>query len=126
MAYVCVPCGRYFSSQQALQQHLDSPAHEFDCDDCDRSFKSQHALQQHLDSPAHCYNCGECGRSFKSQHALQQHLDSSAHIPKDINNYVGIPRAEVNPVFVTACRLRFTRPTANSLSKQVKTNLEEV
>lgn len=99
MAHGCVPCDRYFNSHQALQQHLDSPAHDF--------------------------HRGECDRSFRSQHALQQHLDSPAHIPKAINNYPGIPRSEVTTVFATAYRLRFTQPTANSLSKQVKTNLEE-
>ncbi|CZT13841.1 uncharacterized protein RAG0_17333 [Rhynchosporium agropyri] len=99
MAHGCDPCDRYFSSQQALQQHLDSPAHDFDCDECDRS--------------------------FNSQQALQQHLNSSAHIPKDLISYHGVPRAEVAPVFATACRLRFIRPTADSLTKQVKTNLEE-
>lgn len=33
--------------------------------------------------------------------------------------------SKVAPVFATACRLRFTQPTANSLSRQLKTNLEE-
>lgn len=99
MAYGCVPCDRYFSSHQALQQHLDSPAHEFDCDECDKSFQSQHALQQHLDSPA--------------------------HIPKARKCYPGIPRSEVTPVFAAACRLCFQQPTVDSLSRQVKTKLEE-
>ncbi|KAL5325413.1 hypothetical protein ACEPPN_006538 [Leptodophora sp. 'Broadleaf-Isolate-01'] len=121
----CDECGRTFTNQHALQQHLESPAHTFDCEECDRIFKSQEALQQHQDSPAHVFGCNECDRSFKNQHALQQHLDSSSHIPKALNSYSGIPRAEVAPVFATACRLRFTQPTATSLSKQVKTNLEE-
>jgi len=30
---------RYFGSQQALQPHLDSLAHNFECDECDRSGK---------------------------------------------------------------------------------------
>ncbi|KAG9230854.1 hypothetical protein BJ875DRAFT_138783 [Amylocarpus encephaloides] len=121
----CEECDKSFKSQHALQQHLGSSAHNFDCDECDKSFKSQHALQQHLGSSAHNFDCDECDKSFKIQHALQQHLDSPAHTTKALNNYPGIPRSEVASVFATACRLRFTQPTANSLSRQLKTNLEE-
>src|SRR4051794_9039566 len=55
MLHYCQNCDRTFGSQQALQQHRNSPAHVpvYGCDDCKRSFGSQHALQHHLDSPAH-------------------------------------------------------------------------
>lgn len=79
MFYNCDSCDRGFSSQRALQQHLDSPAHAFDCDDCDRRFASLHALQQHLDSSIHAFKCDDCDRRFGSDEALQQHLNSPVH-----------------------------------------------
>ncbi|CZR50571.1 uncharacterized protein PAC_00445 [Phialocephala subalpina] len=85
MAPYCPPCDRSFGSQQALQQHLNSPAHDlvYECDECDRAFDTERALNQHLDSPAHdpVYECKEHNRTFASQQALNQHLDSPAHDP---------------------------------------------
>ncbi|KFY82975.1 hypothetical protein V498_08364, partial [Pseudogymnoascus sp. VKM F-4517 (FW-2822)] len=98
MVYGCVPCDRYFGSQHALQQHSDSPAHNFDCDECDKSFGSQHALQQHLDSPA--------------------------HIPATSAKYIGIPRSVVSPVYGTAIKLRFKQPTVDDILQRTKTELE--
>ena len=98
MAYRCTPCDRYFGSQQALQQHLNSSAHNFDCDECDRSFGSQKALQQHLDSPA--------------------------HIQPTSVKYTGIPRSVVSPVYVTAFKQRFTQPTVDDILRLTKTKLE--
>ncbi len=80
MSHHCFPCDRIFGDRNSLQQHLDSPIHNFECEECDKSFCSQHALQQHLDSPAHIFECEECDKSFGSQHSLQQHLDSPAHV----------------------------------------------
>lgn len=83
----CYTCDRAFTSQGALNQHLnDSRAHAstFDCDPCDRAFSSQKALDQHLnDSPAHIqtFECNPCDRTFVSEEALSQHLnDSPAHV----------------------------------------------
>ena len=73
-----------------------------------------------------CRSCREGLRHLRyDNHALQQHLDSPIHVPKALNSYSGIPRSEVTPVFATAHRLRFTQPTADSLSRLIKTNLEE-
>jgi Zinc finger, C2H2 type/C2H2-type zinc finger len=36
----------------------------FECGDCDRSFGSQHSLNQHLNTPAHNFECDQCDRSF--------------------------------------------------------------
>ncbi|KAH8799799.1 ribonuclease H-like domain-containing protein [Xylogone sp. PMI_703] len=41
-------CERSFNNQKSLEQHLSSPAHEFDCLRCNRRFQSQQALDQHL------------------------------------------------------------------------------
>jgi len=98
MAYRCTPCDRSFGSHQALQQHLNSSAHNFDCDECDRSFCSQQVLQQHLDSPA--------------------------HIQVTSVKYSGIPRSVVSPVYTTAFKLRFKQPTVDDILRRTKTELE--
>jgi hypothetical protein len=71
----CYDCDRLFGSHLALQQHIISPAHDFECEVCDRSFGTQQSLDQHLDSPAHKFECEECDRTFRSQQSLDQHLD---------------------------------------------------
>ncbi|WPG98890.1 Hypothetical protein R9X50_00169000 [Acrodontium crateriforme] len=57
MDFHCNPCDRVFTSERALNQHLnDSPAHAqtVECNPCDRTFVSEDALNQHLrDSPLH-------------------------------------------------------------------------
>ncbi|CZT08652.1 uncharacterized protein RAG0_13652 [Rhynchosporium agropyri] len=97
MASRCVPCDRDFGSQQALQQHLNSPAHAFDCEDCDKRFGSEQALQQHLDSPVHVV----------------------------ISEYSGIPRSIVESVYAVAKRLRFKPPTVGDVLRNSKFVLED-
>ena len=97
MAYRYVPCDRGFGSQEALQQHLESPVHAFDCDDCERR--------------------------FGSQEALQQHLNSSVHVV--ISEYSGIPRSIVESVYAVAYRLRFRQPTVGDVLRNSKFELED-
>jgi hypothetical protein len=50
----------------------------FHCSTCNRSFGSQQALDQHLASPAHTFNCSLCNRTFRRQQAYNQHIQDSA------------------------------------------------
>lgn len=78
-------CDRSFGSEQALNQHLESPIHapSLHCDTCDRSFGSGQALEQHLNSRIHApsFGCETCDRSFNSEQALEQHLNSRIYAP---------------------------------------------
>ncbi|KAF4633640.1 hypothetical protein G7Y89_g4481 [Cudoniella acicularis] len=94
------------------------------CIPCDRSFGSQQALHQHLNSPAHKFECNECERSFGSQQALHQHLNSPTHVPATSIRYIGIPRSIVSPVYATAVRLRFRRPTVDDILRHTETELD--
>ncbi|KAB8297279.1 hypothetical protein EYC80_002638 [Monilinia laxa] len=83
MSSRCIPCGRSFGSERALEQHLqDSPAHavSFRCGVCNRPFASDEALQQHIrDSPAHVPSFDSNGhkKSLGNDEALQQHIRNS-------------------------------------------------
>ncbi|TAQ84811.1 hypothetical protein B7494_g6870 [Chlorociboria aeruginascens] len=150
MAHGCVLCHRNFDSQQALQQHMDSLAHNFDCEKCNENFSSQQALQQHLDSPAHSF-IFEGNKSFGTKQALQQHLnspahsfifggdksfgtkqasrmdsESPAHIPATSVKYIGVSRSVVSPVYATALKLRFQQPTVDDILRHIDTKLDKL
>jgi hypothetical protein len=77
MQFTCEPCDRTFSSEEALQQHLQcSRIHTLSfCEECDRSFGSGEALQQHLrESSVHIpsFDCETCDRSFDSDGTLSK------------------------------------------------------
>jgi len=92
MSFLCPHCGKKCPSSEALNQHLNSQAHNLKCTACNRIFKTPPALQQHMGdshpkapskappkAPSH--KCVKCNRSFESNQALQQHLASLAHDP---------------------------------------------
>lgn len=92
MKPLCQLCGKKCSSSEALEQHLNSPAHNLKCTVCNRIFKTELARQQHMDvshpktpskapSKAPSHKCVKCNGSFGSTQALQQHLASPAHDP---------------------------------------------
>ena len=84
MVYRCITCDHYFGSQQALQQHLESSAHNFDCDKCDRNFGTQRALQQHRDSPAHKFE-GLLGAKASPAYNLKTNQSPTNSQPKDMS-----------------------------------------
>lgn len=63
---LCVLCGRFFRTEQALKQHREySPVHTGKyCKACNRTFGSNNALKQHQhDSPVHQQQCSEVASS---------------------------------------------------------------
>ena len=73
----CQPCNRQFSSDEALQSHLQHSSRHFWCDPCNRVFNSEDALESHLSTAkAHkwCYTCDPCNEVFDSGEALENHL----------------------------------------------------
>ena len=51
------------------------------CEVCDRGLTSDNALQQHLQTHADVW-CAVCGRVFKSPNGLRQH--SQVHLPRNV------------------------------------------
>ncbi len=71
--YLYLPHPAEYTGQSLCVGKGDCPETAWvDCDNYDRSFGSQQALIQHLNSPAHAPvdECDECDRSFSSQQAL--------------------------------------------------------
>jgi len=81
-------CNRSFGSQQALDQHLNSPAHVFECDECDRSFGSQ----QSLDLTSQCF-----GRLTLLTSCFLFWIISDPMDHKYSDDYVNCANKEANP-----------------------------
>lgn len=84
----CPAHDRYFHTQDALNNHYNSPAHWYEndhyCEECDRYFNDRDALDQHLNSAAHnIFYCRSHNRYFLSQGDLDNHYNSSAHDYED-------------------------------------------
>ncbi|KAF3064255.1 putative zinc finger protein [Daldinia childiae] len=73
--------------------------HAFECYFCHRDFVNLHALNQHLNSPAHqqsmyhCPNRNACGRDFKSLAAVMNHLESESCA---FTRFENVQRAAIN------------------------------
>ncbi|XP_013143074.1 PREDICTED: oocyte zinc finger protein XlCOF6.1-like isoform X2 [Papilio polytes] len=81
MRYVCVPCGRRFISQSALDLHSTIHTKQFahTCDICDKKFRSKiimlaHKRQVHDKEKSHL--CQFCSKGFFKKYHLQEHLRS--------------------------------------------------
>ena len=77
MAY-CDRCERWFSSDRALEQHIeDSLAHgHWPCDDCNLDFGSFYARQEHYKQSRNHHYCWECVRLFKFKESKMQHMEA--------------------------------------------------
>ncbi|CAL1698640.1 unnamed protein product [Somion occarium] len=78
----CGPCGRFFSSEQALDSH-NREKHRLYCKPCERTFQSQNSLDNHLRSSIHQsrrIKCPgrHCSASFVTEAGLVQHCESGA------------------------------------------------
>ena len=76
----CSRCDRYFSSNHALEQHLESSSRHHACDSCNRDFATEEALTDHWrDSSKHSY-CKDCDEHFEDDDELEGHwVESSSH-----------------------------------------------
>ncbi|KAJ5194077.1 hypothetical protein N7491_001413 [Penicillium cf. griseofulvum] len=128
---LCVPCGKHFTTQHALGQHLQSSKHR--CEDCNRFFSSTRSKEQHIKSSQN--------HSIRTQRSMADNLHPHPlrHDPKTndqtlglmvgatvygiISPYTGIPRTTVAPVFKMACQLRFMKPDVDMPLRRIDTQL---
>lgn len=130
---ICVPCNTSFRSQQALEQHLQSPRHR--CELCNKSFQSAHSKRQHIRNAKN--HSMENHRPAVKAASLQMQVkdcQEGNHQPPALvigaigDNlfppYIGVPRTAVTPVFKMACRLRFMKPDVDMLLRCIDTQLD--
>jgi DNA-directed RNA polymerase subunit RPC12/RpoP len=85
--FECKTCDRYFSSQKAVQQHMNHLDHwdesseseyiVYGCDHCDDEFDDEDELHDH-EARDHFY-CVVCSRTFQDLHSITQHLRGKVH-----------------------------------------------
>lgn len=74
----CDVCDNWYSSDNALEQHMRT--HPV-CEHCDEQFLSRAALMEHMEYDHNI--CDICGRDFRSANGLFQH--SKTHVPKNVS-----------------------------------------
>ncbi|KAJ5610787.1 zinc finger protein [Penicillium lagena] len=86
--FECETCSRVFSSQHAVNQHMNALGHRaprFECDTCYFSSFSQSVVNQHMSDEGHCeHYCRSCQRQFQNDNNLQMHLKSKIHLGQNI------------------------------------------
>ncbi|XP_073462455.1 zinc finger protein 341 [Aquarana catesbeiana] len=73
--YKCLKCMNKYSTQEALEQHLQSATHSYPCPHCQKVFPCERYLRRHL--PTHGgggrYKCPVCKKLFRREHYLKLH-----------------------------------------------------
>ncbi|RXM30227.1 Zinc finger protein 341 [Acipenser ruthenus] len=73
--YRCLKCQSKYSTQEALDQHLQTASHNFPCPHCQKGFPCERYFRRHL--PTHGvggkFKCQICKKFFKTEHYLKLH-----------------------------------------------------
>ncbi|XP_015220037.2 zinc finger protein 341 isoform X1 [Lepisosteus oculatus] len=73
--YRCPKCQSRYSTQEALEQHLQTASHNFPCPHCQKVFPCERYFRRHL--PTHGvggkFKCQICKKFFKTEHYLKLH-----------------------------------------------------
>uniref|UniRef100_A0A8C9RVF9 Zinc finger protein 341 n=2 Tax=Scleropages formosus TaxID=113540 RepID=A0A8C9RVF9_SCLFO len=73
--YRCMKCQSRYSTQEALEQHLQTASHNFPCPHCQKVFPCERYFRRHL--PTHGiggkFKCQICKKFFKTEHYLKLH-----------------------------------------------------
>ncbi|XP_039623291.1 zinc finger protein 341 isoform X3 [Polypterus senegalus] len=71
----CLKCQSRYSTQEALEQHLQTASHNFPCPHCQKVFPCERYFRRHL--PTHGiggkFKCQICKKFFKTEHYLKLH-----------------------------------------------------
>lgn len=70
--YECEVCGKKFSKQTSLQDHMDA---QHMCNKCEKSFANKQILQAHKKTHKKTYECDKCGRTFTKRKVLKKHRE---------------------------------------------------
>ncbi|XP_050396148.1 zinc finger protein 341 [Patella vulgata] len=74
--FQCNKCLNKYSTPEALDAHLASTSHQYQCPHCEKYFTCERYLRRHL--PTHGtegqFQCTVCWKKFKTEHYLKMHL----------------------------------------------------
>ena len=86
---MCDTCGRAFSSNQILKQHVSVKHEGFreNCEFCDKTFTNKTGLQLHVRSihDGITVTCDQCGKEYQSKDTLQKHIKA---VHEGLKDYV--------------------------------------
>ena len=74
--FPCSKCKNRYTSQEALDHHLDTASHSFSCGHCDKEFSAERQLRKHI-SVTHAegaFECEVCQKKMKNEHYLKSHM----------------------------------------------------
>ena len=74
--FPCSKCKNRYTSQEALDHHMDTASHSFSCGHCDKEFSSERQLRKHI-SVTHAegaFECEVCQKKMKNEHYLKSHM----------------------------------------------------
>ena len=74
--FPCSKCKNRYTSQEALDHHLDTASHSFSCGLCDKEFSAERQLRKHI-AVTHAegtFECEICQKKMKNAHYLKAHM----------------------------------------------------
>ncbi|ROW09438.1 hypothetical protein VMCG_02207 [Cytospora schulzeri] len=76
--FECDRCHRWFNSENARWQHMDSLNHfAHECSQCDETYPTEEEVEEHeIDDH---YYCANCDRTFMNYNNIKMHLNSNVH-----------------------------------------------
>ena len=86
--FQCSKCKNKYTSIEALNHHMDTATHSFNCDICDKEFSAERLLRKHL-AVTHSeamFECKVCKKKMKNETYLKSHmLIHSGELPYECN-----------------------------------------
>ena len=74
--FQCSKCKNKYTSQEALDHHMDTASHSFSCGHCDKEFSAERMLRKHIlvTHSEGAFECKICKKKMKNEHYLKSHM----------------------------------------------------
>ncbi|KAF4518642.1 hypothetical protein B566_EDAN005969 [Ephemera danica] len=74
--FSCTKCKSKFATPEALDHHMHSNSHKYECNLCMKVFACERYLRRHLQthaSESSMFSCDVCSKEFRTEHYLRTH-----------------------------------------------------